>query len=83
VFREHILLVLFKAADEFCNPGRPRWKKYRQLCASVSTGAPVSTVEPVSVDGLYLAQLRRRTIGCQWRAWGAQESPTWGKTKNI
>jgi hypothetical protein len=77
------------AVDEFCNSSQSRRKKYRQLCALVSRGVPVSAgvpvpaAEPVSAYDLHLAHLRRRTIGCRWRAWGAQESPTGGKTKNM
>jgi hypothetical protein len=52
------LLAPFKAADEFYNPGRPTWKKYWQLCTSVSAGAPVSAADPVSANDLHLAQLR-------------------------
>jgi hypothetical protein len=92
VFREHTLLAPFKAADEFYNSRRPTRKMYRQLQTSVSAGAlvsagaPVSAAEPISADDLHLAQLRRRTIGCQWKAWGAQEcttEPTGDKTKNL
>jgi hypothetical protein len=86
LFREHTLLAPFKAADEFYNSRRPTRKMYRQLRTSVSAGAPVSAAEPVSADDLHLAQLKRRTIGCQWRAWGAQESttePAGDKTKNL
>jgi hypothetical protein len=49
------LLVPFKAADEFYNPDRPTRKKYRQLCTSVSAGAPVLAADPVSADDLHLA----------------------------
>jgi hypothetical protein len=92
LLREHTLLAPFKAADEFYNSQRATWKMYWQLRTSVSAGTPVSAgvpvsaAEPVSADDLHLAQLRRRTIGCQWRAWGAQESttePTGDKTKNL
>jgi hypothetical protein len=86
LFREHTLLAPFKAADEFYNSRRATRKMYRQLRTSVSAGAPISAVESVSSDDLHLAQLRGRTIGCQWRAWGAQESttePTGDKTKNL
>jgi hypothetical protein len=86
VFREHTLLAPFKAADEFYNSRRPTRKMYRQLRTSVSAGAPVSAAELVSTDDLHLTQLRRRTIGCQWRAWGAHESttePAGDKTKNL
>jgi hypothetical protein len=55
VFKEHTLLAPFKSVDEFYNPGRPARKKYRQLCTSVSAGAPVSAADPVSADDLHLA----------------------------
>jgi hypothetical protein len=86
LFREHTLLAPFKATNEFYNSRRATRKMYRQLRTSVSAGAPVSAAEPVSADDLHLLQLRRRTIGCQWRAWGAQESttePAGDKTKNL
>jgi hypothetical protein len=86
LFREHTLLAPFKAADEFYNLRRAIRKMYRQLRTSVSAGAPVSAAESVSADDLHLAQLRRRTIGWQWRAWGAEESttePARTKTKNL
>jgi hypothetical protein len=86
VFREHTLLAPFKAADEFYNSRQATRKMYQQLRTSVSAGAPVSAAEPVSADDLHLAQLRRRTIGWQWRARGAEEStmePAGDKTKNL
>jgi hypothetical protein len=86
LFREHTLLAPFKAADEFYNSRRAARKMYRQLRTSVSAGAPVSAAQPVSADDLHLTQLKRRTIGCQWRAYGAEESttePVRDKTKNL
>jgi hypothetical protein len=86
LFREHTLFAPFKAANEFYNSRWPTRKIYRQLRTSVSAGPPISAAEPVSADDLHLAQLRRRTIGCQWRAWGGQESttePAGDKTNNL
>jgi hypothetical protein len=86
LFREHTLLAPFKAADKLFKSERATRKMYRQLRTLVSAGAPVSAAKPVSADDLHLAQLRRRTIGCQWRAWGAQEStrePVGDKTNNL
>jgi hypothetical protein len=87
--RQPILLMLQQLQKKMklehikCSGSIPCLRHLRQLCASVSAGTPISAAELVSADDLHLAQLRTGTIGCLWRAWGAEESPAGGKTRNI